>query len=486
MVDLVIRHGTVVTGSKTFDGGVAIDGGRIVVVAESPALPAGRREITARGRLILPGLVDPHTHPGNYRPFDDDIRSETRAAAAGGVTTMLGTVKCTRMGGPFKEEATPDDLVSYLEVGPLAAEIVEREAFVDVGFSFMVITRQHAEEIPRCVERLGVTSFKFFAGSQGTSPWGRRVGMPIFPDEGTLFCGFRRCAASGAMVMIHAENRQVTAVLAEEVRAAGGGGLAEWEAHSPDFLEGSEIHAWSYFARRLGVRLYVVHLTSALGVQEVQAARARGGDVVGETCPQYLVLGADRTDPPSALEKFSPPTRSRNDREVLWDALASGVVNCTGTDHFAMRRVQKMGEGDIWSALPGGPGLETLLPLLMTEGVAAGRLSLERLVQVASEQPARAFGLYPRKGGLHVGADADVIIVDPDRERRVVPDDLTTWSDFSPFEGMMLRGWPDIVILRGRVIVEDGELVGAAGGRYLRREAVSAPRGDPLTASEWE
>jgi dihydropyrimidinase len=473
MLDTAVVGGTLVTPGCSFAADVGIAGGKIAAIARPGELPPARATLDAKGRHVLPGLVDPHTHPGNFRPLVEDIRSETRSAAVGGVTTMLGTVKCMRMGYTMKPVAEPADAVSYLAAFPDARRIADEDAHVDVGYSFIVMHDAHADEIPAYVKECGVTSFKFFLTYPTVSEWGARVGMPLFPDEGTVYRGFRAAAATGSLVMIHAENNLVGRVLEPELVASGRHDLGAWEAHYPGALEASEIRKAAYFARLLGCHLYPVHVSSAAGLAAVRAARAEGVTITAETCPQYLVLDLDDEAERGLTIKFNPPVRACAEADVLWAGVADGTLGCLGSDHVANLRERKVVAGDVWRTLPGSPGLATLLPLLLDQGVRAGRITLERLVAVCCEGPARAFDLYPRKGTLQVGADADLVLVDLAQRRAVDPAALHGWSDFSAYEGMELVGWPTLTMLRGRVIMRDGVPEGPPTGRYLARQ--SAP-----------
>ncbi|MDP6620471.1 MAG: amidohydrolase, partial [Nitrospinota bacterium] len=221
-VDTVIHNARVVTPSGTLnDSGVAINQGRIVAIGETQRLPAAKETIDAKGLHLLPGVIDPHTHPGPYRPFEDDVESETKSAAVGGVTTMVGIVKSTRLGQPYKKFAEPEDVVSYAEVFPRARDIINDRAYVDMALTFAIVSDQHAKEIPLYVEECGVTSFKFYLGYAIATRWSSRIGLPTSWDDGTLFLGMEQVAAVGGVAPFHAENRQVVRVLQERVKAAG-------------------------------------------------------------------------------------------------------------------------------------------------------------------------------------------------------------------------------------------------------------------------
>ncbi len=461
--DLVVSGGRVVTPTGVYDGDIGIAQGRIEALGAPGRLRA--KAILEAGSLhIFPGVIDPHTHPGNLRPFEQDIVEETRAAAAGGITSTLGTIKCTRMGQPFREVTTAEDVVSYHDVFPLATAALDGKSHVDVGFSYVVMDERHAREIPEYAGRHGVLSFKFFVGNRGPTAWSGRVGMPVYGDDSVNFLGFREAGRAGALAMVHAENQNVTKILHAELSSEPAD-LRAWSRHSPDWVEAEAIIRAAFLAAQTGVKLYVVHLTSGRGAAEVACARAaRPGQVFGETCPQYLVLH-DR-HPADLLAKCSPPVRGPEDNEALWRALEDGTIDCVGTDHIHQSRARKVVPGDVWRTNNGVPGHETLLPLLLS----AGRLPLTRLAAVTSTNAAKAFGLWPRKGAIMVGADADLTIVDLGRRRVVHADELETSADFTPYEGMELVGWPVFALLRGQVVMRDGHPVDPPVGQYLRRD----------------
>jgi dihydroorotase-like cyclic amidohydrolase len=292
--------------------------------------------------------------------------------------------------------------------------------------------------------------------------------MPVFPDDGVIFTAFRACAATGALAMVHAENAQVIEAVGADL-AGERTGLEAWEARFPGDLEASEIRKAADFARATGARCYVAHVTSAAGMTAIDRARADGADIWAETCPQYLALDFEKDGQRGAWVKFNPPIRQRADREALWSALASHRIAAVGSDHVPNPRPVKLGDGTVAGAASASPGVGTLLPVLWTFGVEAGRIPPGRLVQVAAEDPARLFGLYPRKGVIRPGADADLVVCDPRTRRTVDPATLHSAADYSAYAGMSLVGWPVVTLLRGQIVAEQGRPVGEPRGRYLHR-----------------
>ena len=464
-LDLALVGGTVATSDGVSRRDIGVRDGKVAVIAAPGQLPPAVETINLRDQYVLPGLVDPHTHPGNFRSVCDDIPPETRSAAVGGVTTIVATVKSPRLVASDQVESVG----SYLDGFEAARESIESAAHVDVAFSFVIMTAQHAGEIPAYAEQCGVRSFKFFLLCPPISEWGRRVGMPVFPDEGTVFRGFQACAETGSLAMVHAENRQITEALAAAA-SADVSGVADWEARFPGMLEASEIRKAAVFSRLTGAPLYVVHVSSIEGLDAVDAARHEGTAVIAETCPQYTTLSIEDHGDLGARVKFNPPIRYRRDAAALWEGLASERIQCVGSDHVPgdSGRDKQLDQG-VGRALPGSPGLATLLPLLWTHGVEPGRIGVQRLVAIACTNPAKAFGLYPRKGELAPGSDADMVVIDPGVRRTVRASDLHSWANWTAYEGMELAGWPTLTLLRGAVVARAGLPEGRASGRYLAR-----------------
>jgi dihydropyrimidinase len=461
-LDLVVSGGLLVTADGVHEADVGIADGRIAALAATGTL-TGAEQLDARGLHVFPGVIDPHAHPGNLRPFELDIADETRAAAAGGITTILGTVKAPRLGQPFKAMTTADDVCSYDDVFDIARAAIDGQSHVDVGMSYVVMDDRHAREIPGYVESHGVRSFKFFVGNRGPHPWSGAVGMPVYGDDGVHYLGFREAARAGALVMIHAENQQIARALHDDLGDAPAD-LEAWSRHSPGWLEAEAIDRAATFAAQTGARLYVVHLTSQEGAAAAARARAaRPGMVFAETCPQYLALH-DRCDA-GLLGKCAPPVHGPDDNEALWRGLEDGSIDVIGTDHIHQSRERKLVDGDVWRTNAGVPGHETMLPLLLS----SERLSLERVAAVTSTNAARIFGLWPRKGAVAIGFDADLTLVDLNKRRVVRAEELETSADFTPFEGMELKGWPVLALLRGHVIMRDGASTSETPGQYLWR-----------------
>lgn len=509
-VDTVVRNGRVVTPSGTFPGGVAIDKGVIAAVGGDEALPSGRTVIDANGRYITPGFIDAHTHQGLFYRFADDLRGQTRLATLGGITTQVGIERSTllgRNGVHVPKDAA--DVPSYEAIYASAREDVNTNAYVDYAFTFAVLNDAHAAEIDRCVNEWGVTSFKFYMQNLGRADrWANAQGFPFEGfDEGTMFAAFEALGRIGrpALATVHAEDRRIERILRERVMRSGRADLAAWSEVCAPICEIAAIRQAATVARRTGAALYVVHLSSADAIDEIRWARAEGADVTIEVNSPWLCVTTDE-DPPGVYGKFLPPLRDRDNLERLWRGLREGDIQCLGTDdatigrHWKETRAEEIASEDrragrvsayapaprrpgephtIWSISPASSGVETYVPALMTYGVLAGRISIERLVEVACENNAKAFALYPRKGTLQVGADADLNVVDLDSRRKVVahrlpqdPNDQT----YNFLEGRELAGWPVLTMVRGTVVARDGEIVGQPGyGRLVERTGFPRP-----------
>jgi dihydroorotase-like cyclic amidohydrolase len=436
--DLVIRNARVVTHAGEFHGGVAARDGRIVAVGADDALPDAQRVIDAEGRPLMPGVIDPHCHLGVNYPYDEDMRDQTAAAASGGITTILLYIR-------NKEE-------SYIPFYEERRAVGEENVHIDFGFHFGIQREEHIHEIPRIAAETGVQSFKLYFGYEEVNPIG------IVPaTDGWVYATMRAAAQlPKGVVSVHCENTGIATWLKEELIATGRQDLGAYTESRPAFCETETVQRMIYLAELTGCPLYVVHTTAAGAPPLAELARARGVDVTIETCMHYLTRSC-YDDDLDMRAKISPPLRDRTEVEGLWAAIFAGQVRSLGSDHVPF--FPKKGE-DLWTEKPGIVSFPWELPLMITEGVHKRGLPLSRLVEMNSFTPARRFGLYPKKGALQPGADADLVLVDMDTEREVVHDGKGTCI----YEGMMLKGWPVLTVSRGRVVYEDGKVDPAAAG----------------------
>jgi dihydropyrimidinase len=457
--DIVVKNCKIVGTEGVVNAGIAIDEGKILAVAKDGSLPKADKTIDAKGRYVIPGVLDPHVHYALGRPYEEDCKSESRSAAGGGVTTMM-----LMTWDPTKEIHTG----SVKEIFETAKNIAERHSIVDIVFHTGLSTDQQIREIPNYARNMGITSFKLpmmFRGKEAEA-----MGVPTF-DDWKIFTSIKTVGHLGypALAMIHAENMEIYDGLREKLVKEGRKDLGAWTEARPSLCEAVAVAKVIRFADYLDAPLYIVHMTSKEGISIAARAQAEGSRVLVETCPQYLALSWRDFPKEYALGKCAPPLRDRDHSEKLWWGIEKGFVHCIGSDHCAF--IGKVDKTDIWMGRSGLPGLETLLPVMLSEGVNKGRISMEKLVEVCCYNPAKIFGLYPRKGSIAVGSDADLSIVDLKKRVKVTTEVLHSASDYTPFEGRELKGWPILTMVRGNVVMEDGEVIGKPGiGKYLQRK----------------
>jgi dihydroorotase (multifunctional complex type) len=428
--------------------------GRIAGVIAPAAGADAAETIGVRGLALLPGAVDPHLHLGHgmdiARPrVPEDSAAETAAAAFGGVTTFIPYVLCTD-----DYLATFDDILSVIEAG----------ACIDFGMHIILGAEAQIADIPRYAKELGIPTVKFFMNCRGDE--GKRLGLPHL-DDALLYRTLEALAEAGGMLCPHPESIEIAWLLRDRVMAAdpeGRGGLASWNATRPPFIEAEAVRRVCYLARIAGAPVYTVHISAAEPLRAALAARAEGTAVHVETCLHYLLF--DETSPIGSRGKVNPPLRAPSDREALWRGIADGSIDTVGTDHVHRPAAAKA--GTIWQASPGFPGLEALVPALLTEGRRRG-VPLSRLSDLLSRNPARIMGL-PAKGQIVPGSDADIIAVDLDA-RWTVGKEAVSSAGYTVFEGMEMTARVVHTFVRGRAIIREGALcTGTVGtGRYQRR-----------------
>ncbi len=436
--DLVIRNARVVDFKDDYAGGVAVQDGRIVAAGLDDALPDGRRVIDAGGRVLMPGVVDTHCHLGVAFPYEEDMRTETAAAASGGLTTICLYAR--------------SKLPSYLPFYEERRTVGEQNSCVDFGLHFGIQREEHIHEVPKIAAETGVRSFKLYFGYEPDNPIG------IVPaTDGWVYATMLKVARiPGGVVSVHCENTAIASWLKQEMIASGRQDLGAYTESRPAFCEVETIRRMIFLAERTGCPLQLVHTSVGAGPDLAAEARAAGVDVTVETCPHYLLRTA--YDPDLDMRaKISPPLRDETEREWLWKGLLAGKVNSIGSDHVPF--LPKRGE-DLWKEFPGVVSFPWELPLLVTEGVLKRGLTLQQLSAVNAYRPARRFGLYPQKGSLEPGSDADLVLIDLDEERPVRHSGKGTCI----YEGRKLRGWPVLTAVRGRVVYEDGKVDETAHG----------------------
>jgi dihydropyrimidinase len=457
--DIIIANGTLLSATGETKADVAIKGETIAAIGPGLAAgaTAGTRLIDATGRQVIPGGVDVHVHlelPFCGTVSSDDWNTGTRAAARGGVTTVIDFAI------PYGEESLEDAFQNWMARA-------KPKACVDYCFHIAITNwDRHGPEMETMVAK-GCPTFKEFMiyASEGWQA-----------DDRAIFNTLEKCRKLGAMLLVHAESSRVLDELiaryhTPELMKAHGATLHA--VSRPNFIEAEAIQRAITWAEVTGGRLYIVHMSTAQGADIVKAAQARGVDVYAETCSQYLVLDDSAFEGPDGhLFACCPQIKKKSDQERLWSGLRSGEVSVVSTDTCTFSRAQKARwEGD-WTKIPMGlPGLETLLPIVYTHGVLAGRLSGPEFVAKCCTNPAKLMGLYPKKGVIAVGSDADIAVIDP--KKRLVVDHATmeTNADWSPYQGWSLGGFAESTLSRGRQIVADYKFVGESGwGRWLPRK----------------
>jgi dihydropyrimidinase len=455
---ILIKNGTVVSAEKTFASDVLMEGGAIKEVR--PGIPADpvHEVLDATGMLLLPGGIDAHTHldmPFGGTTSSDDFETGTRAAAIGGTTTLVDFAIQTR-GTKMR-----DALDTWWKKA-------ESKACIDYGLHMIVTDLPEAglEDMDDMV-REGVASFKLFMAYPNV----------LMVDDATIFRALQQTAKNGALICMHAENGSVIDVIVRQALAEGKTAPIHHALTRPTLAEAEAVHRAIALAEMAGVPIYIVHLSSEDALNQVREARDRGLPAFAETCPQYLLLSIDEMNRPGfegAKYVFTPPLREKQNLPKLWDGLKTDNLQVVSTDHcpFCFEDQKALGKDDFTKIPNGGPGIENRLQLLHHHGVNAGKITLNRFVEIVSTAPARIFGMYPKKGAIAPGSDADVVVWDPNAEHLISAKTHHMRVDYSMFEGFKVIGNARQVFSRGELIVENGQYVGRAGrGQYLRRAA---------------
>jgi len=457
MSSMLIKNGRIVTATDDYFADIYVVGETIAQIGVNLAVEADKT-IDASGKLVFPGGIDAHTHfdlPFGGTSSNDDFRTGTIAAAHGGTTTCIDFAVQT------KGESTMKGLDTWHK---------KADGVATIDYSFhMIVTDMPVERLPE-MERLaeeGITSYKLFMAYPGV----------LYVDDGTLYRAFRQAGDNGTRICMHAENGIVIDEIVREAIADGKMGPKYHALTRPTRMEAEGVHRSIAIAEVANVPLYIVHLSSADALEEVKRARARGVDVIAETCPQYLVLDetayfAEGFE--GAKYVMTPALREKWNQDVLWKGLEFGHVANVATDHcpFCMKGQKDLGIDDFRKIPNGAPGVENRMSLMYHHGVVEGRLSLNRFVELTSTAAAKTFGLFPKKGTIAVGSDADIVVFDPERKETVSVKNPFTHHmnvDYSTYEGFELQGWSEIVISRGRVICDNGSLQTEGGGQFIKR-----------------
>jgi dihydropyrimidinase len=466
-MSLLIRNGRVITASDDYVADVYCENGTITAIGRD--LPSHRfqaeRTIDASGQYVMPGGIDVHTHldmPFGGTMSSDDFETGTIAAAFGGTTSLVD----------FAIQYRGETMRHALDRWMAKAS---GKAVIDYAFHMIVTELPDAglTDMDTMVRNEGITSFKLFMAYPGV----------FMVDDATIFRALRRTGENGGLVCMHAENGGVIDVLVQEALRLGHTAPKYHALTRPSRAEGEATGRAIALAEMAGVPIYIVHLSSADALEKVRQARDMGLPAYAETCPQYLFLSYDNYEEPGfagAKYVMSPPLREKWHQDVLWKGLAKNDLQVISTDHcpFCMNEQKELGKDDFSRIPNGAPGIETRLTLVHDGGERQGRISLNRYVEICSTTPARMFGLFPRKGTIAVGSDADIVIFDPQAEQVLGVKTLHMRVDYNPYEGRRVKGTPSTVISNGEVIVENGVFVGRKGaGRFVKRGPSLAPAG---------
>jgi allantoinase len=460
MMKLMIRNGTVVTPQGRYEADVVCEDGLIASLERPGSASGADEEIDATGLLVFPGFIDPHVHSRDPGLTDkEDFAHSTRAAAAGGVTTILEM-----------PNAIPP--VSDVSIFRERAEQHARVAFVDFGLWAISLGAENLNELPALIDE-GVVGVKLFWGYALHRQTKQLVynladepvdNLILPPGNGDVFDVFRTVSRAGGLLAAHCEDREVIEAsqraLDREIED-----YADFLAGRPDTAEAATIALGAEFARATGCRFHVVHTSSARGVQIIRTAQREGVPITAETCPQYLTLTDESYSSVGPLMKVYPPIRRALDRDALWEGVRDGTITSLGSDHAPHTVEQK--QQDLATQPAGAIGVETLVPVLLNE-VSEERLSPERLAWVLSEGTARLYGLHPQKGAIRPGTDADFTIVDPEAEWTIRNERLHSKNQLSPWHGSSGRGVAKLGLVRGQVVMRDGEPLGEPRGWLVR------------------
>ena len=456
-VDCVIVDAKAITPKGMVERNIVINDGKISDF--TTAVPSCDKKIQGKGLVAIPGLIDTHVHYGVYSPIEEAAKTESRAAALGGVTTMM---RMLRLGRSYKK---------YLQD---QLDASRANHYVDYAIHATIFDQKQADEMQYCAQN-GITSFKIYMNLGGEVG---HVYMDMDPGSATLFDAqvqletttikqvCQNAAKLGCPVLVHAEDYQMCECGIKKAKQDHKDGLAAWSQSRPPDSEAKSIKKVCEIAREYGTMIYFVHIGSAIALDTIEQERKKGTKIFVETCPHYLTLSYEKQN--GYLAKVMPPIRTKTDNEKIWSAMASGAIDTIGTDHVANRLKLKVGT-DVWSSLAGFPGIGTSLPILLSEGVNQNKLNLQQLAHLTSGNAAKIFGMKT-KGSIQKGFDADIVLVDLKKEQQVSSNFFGAFSDYIVYEGWKLKGWPITTMVRGKLVTEDMQIVGRLGhGKLVPR-----------------
>ena len=458
--DTVITDSHIILAQGMVDKNLIIDDGKIIGLTND--VPACDNKINGGGLICVPGPIDTHVHYGVYSPIDQAAKTESHAAAIGGITTMM---RMLRLGDSFSSSLQPQ------------LDSASQNHYVDYAIHASVFTPKQIDEMSLCVKK-GITSFKIYMNLGGEVG---HVYMDMPPNSSSLVAAkvdvtdaiveqtVKTAASLGCPVLVHAEDYESCGCGIKTAREKKQDGLSAWsESRSPEF-EAKAIKTVSKFGRDYDCVIYFVHIGSERALLQIEEERKLGTKIFVETCPHYLTLSYEKQQ--GYLAKVMPPIRTENDRKAIWRALSGNKIDTIGTDHVANQLKLKLDGDDVWGALAGFPGIGTVLPILLNDGVNQNKITLEQFVQFTSTNAAKIFGMYPQKGTLEKNSDADITMIDLKKEKKVTSDLFGGFSDYIVYEGRNLKGWPVKTIVRGEIVADEFEVIGKLGhGKLVERK----------------
>jgi dihydropyrimidinase len=460
--DVLVTNASLVIPNKGIfpDTNILIDNGKIKKLLRSVDNVNAGKKINADGKYVLPGVIDPHVHYGVYTPIEKAATTESRSASIGGVTTIIRMMRLNHSYKNIEPQLQASSGTHYIDYA-IHASVFNFDQLNDIEF----------------LKQKGINSFKLYLNlgydlnsiSMDQEPGGDGVineEVDITPE--LVIATLKKASETSSIVLIHAEDSLICSRRIANAKEKMMGQnhnekpLKIWSDCRPPISEAETISLCCKYARDLGCSIYFVHLGSRLAIERAAGEKTRTpGRIFIETCPHYLTHS---TDYDSILGKVVPPLRTREDVAFTWGALSNGLIDTVGSDHVANTLSLKRGNGDLWSTLSGFPGAATLLPVLLSLGVNEGKIDLVKVSQVTSYNTAKIFGMYPKKGTIQPGSDADLVIVDLSLRQKVSPEILQSHSDYTIYDGWELNGWPVMTIVRGRIIMENGKINESALG----------------------
>lgn len=460
--DTVIIDSHVILPQGMVEKNIVIDNEKIVDITND--VPACDHKIQGNGLVSIPGIIDTHVHYGVYSPIEEAAKTESHAAAIGGITTMM---RMLRLDTSYKKSLIPHLIAS------------SQNHYVDYSIHASIFNNEQIDDMKFCLDKW-VTSFKIYMNLGGDVG---DVYMDMEPGINAL-CETKvnmtldlvqkivqKAASLGCPVLVHAEDYESCACGIKTAKEKNKNGLAAWSESRSTQSEVKSIKTISKFARDFNCTLYFVHIGSTEALNQIQEERKNGTKIFVETCPHYLTLSYEKQN--GYLAKVMPPIRTSNDIENVWKAVNNGLINTIGTDHVANQLKLKLRGNDVWEALAGFPGIGTLLPIMLSEGVNKNRITLDTLVKITSTNAAQIFGMYPKKGTLEIGSDADITLIDLKKEQKVSSELFGGFSDYIVYEGWNLKGWPVKTIVRGTTVADNFEVIGKPGfGKMVVRNTL--------------